>query len=195
MTEGKNTPTPWKWHCSRDEESPNLNNGSIISEQREGHAYAVAKAPRFATDEQWSHDASLIVEACNSHADLKAEVATLRASNAELVAALADRENDISALLANLRHLEEAFGETLEGEDAAIVSDIERQAKDRGALSKTERNARGGAADTLRDAASDMFDVLTRIDEVMDFSGAEYPQFDGLQEQMEAAIAKAEGRS
>ncbi|KAA0970280.1 hypothetical protein FPY71_07070 [Aureimonas fodinaquatilis] len=44
-------------------------------------------------------------------------------------------------------------------------------------------------------AAPDLLEVLKRIDSVMDFSGTQYSQFDGLQEQMLAAIAKAEGRS
>lgn len=37
------------------------NDGSIIKMKFEGHAYCIAKAPRYATDEEWKHNAELIV--------------------------------------------------------------------------------------------------------------------------------------
>lgn len=40
----------------------NENDGSIIV-KRGGIAYCIAKAPRYATDEDWSHNANIIVEA------------------------------------------------------------------------------------------------------------------------------------
>lgn len=58
------TPTPWKWH-PKDE--PNDRNGSVYSEQMQGHAYAVAMQPKYAGNVQWSEDAALIVRAVNSY--------------------------------------------------------------------------------------------------------------------------------
>lgn len=58
------TPTPWKWH-PKDE--PNERNGSVYSEQKPGHAYAVAMQPKYVGNVQWSEDAALIVRAVNSH--------------------------------------------------------------------------------------------------------------------------------
>lgn len=40
---------------------------------------------------------------------------------------LKQTEIDVGILLANLRHLEEVTGERLEGEDAAMVAQIERE--------------------------------------------------------------------
>ena len=39
------------------------NDGSIIVMRRPGHAYCLAKAPRYASDEEWEHNAALIVDA------------------------------------------------------------------------------------------------------------------------------------
>ncbi len=44
-------------------------------------------------------------------------------------------------------------------------------------------------------AAPDLLKVLKRIDAAMDFNGTCHPLFKGLQQQMQDAIAKAEGRS
>lgn len=44
-------------------------------------------------------------------------------------------------------------------------------------------------------AAPDLLKVLKRIDAAMDFNGTCHPLFNGLQKQMQDAIAKAEGRS
>ena len=42
------------------------NNGSIILERREGMAHCIAKAPRYATDEEWKHNADILVAALAS---------------------------------------------------------------------------------------------------------------------------------
>ena len=39
------------------------NDGSIIIFRRPGMAYCIAKAPRYASDEEWRHNAQLIVNA------------------------------------------------------------------------------------------------------------------------------------
>ena len=39
------------------------NDGSIIIMRRPGHAYCIAKAPRYASDEEWRHNAELIASA------------------------------------------------------------------------------------------------------------------------------------
>ncbi len=44
-------------------------------------------------------------------------------------------------------------------------------------------------------AAPELLEVLKRISSVMDFNGTCHPLFDGLQKQMQSAIAKAESRS
>lgn len=39
------------------------NDGSIIIMRRPGMAYCIAKAPRYASDEEWQHNAALIADA------------------------------------------------------------------------------------------------------------------------------------
>ena len=39
------------------------NDGSIIIQRYKGHAYCVAKAPQYASEEEWRHNADLIVKA------------------------------------------------------------------------------------------------------------------------------------
>lgn len=39
------------------------NDGSIIVMRGPGHAYCIAKAPRYASDEEWRHNAKIIVDA------------------------------------------------------------------------------------------------------------------------------------
>ncbi len=39
------------------------NDGSIIIMRQPGHAYCIAKAPRYASDEEWLHNAELIAQA------------------------------------------------------------------------------------------------------------------------------------
>jgi len=77
MAEQTFTPGPWEW-CYRTNE--NENDGSVFWMKREGHAYCVAKAPRYQTKEQWAADARLIAAsplmlealelACNTFRDL-----------------------------------------------------------------------------------------------------------------------------
>jgi hypothetical protein len=45
------------------------NDGSIIAMPFDGHAYCIAKAPRFATDEEWKHNADLIVDLISKATD------------------------------------------------------------------------------------------------------------------------------
>jgi hypothetical protein len=51
----------------RDENG--YNDGSIIAMPFDGHAYCIAKAPRFATDEEWKHNADLIVDLISNVTD------------------------------------------------------------------------------------------------------------------------------
>ena len=39
------------------------NDGSLIIMRRPGMAYCIAKAPRYASDEEWQHNAALIADA------------------------------------------------------------------------------------------------------------------------------------
>ena len=39
------------------------NDGSIFVERLPGHAYCIAKAPLYASDEEWQHNAELIIRA------------------------------------------------------------------------------------------------------------------------------------
>lgn len=39
------------------------NDGSIVIMRRPGHAYCIAKAPRYSSDEEWNLNASLIIDA------------------------------------------------------------------------------------------------------------------------------------
>lgn len=55
------TAGPWEW-CYRVNENDE-NDGSVFWMKREGHAYCVAKAPRYQTEEQWAADAALIAAA------------------------------------------------------------------------------------------------------------------------------------
>lgn len=54
-----------KYHTSRNEDG--TNNGSVYVEKYLGHCYCIAKAPRYASDEEWEHNANLIVEAVKSY--------------------------------------------------------------------------------------------------------------------------------
>lgn len=66
---GQHTQGPWKWHRRYAADS---RNGAIYAEPHEGHVYAVAMQPRYASNEQWADDAELIVRAVNAHDDLVA---------------------------------------------------------------------------------------------------------------------------
>jgi len=64
------------------------------------------------------------------------------------VEALEQRDRDIGILLANIRFLEDTLGESLEDEDASMVRQIEREHKDRSALSAggdEAKKSEGGA--------------------------------------------------
>lgn len=50
---------------SRNEDG--TNNGSVYVERYTGHAYCIAKAPKYATDEEWEHNAKLIIAAIQSY--------------------------------------------------------------------------------------------------------------------------------
>lgn len=44
-----------------------LNDGSILFFPRLGHGYCIAKAPRYATDEEWLHNANRIIKALQNY--------------------------------------------------------------------------------------------------------------------------------
>ena len=50
------------------------NGGSIIVERRPGHVYCIAKAPRYASDDEWKHNADKIVSLRDDNARLTALV-------------------------------------------------------------------------------------------------------------------------
>lgn len=54
------TPGPWEWTHRRD---GNENDGSVFWMKHEGHAYCVAKAPRYQDKKQWAANATLIAAA------------------------------------------------------------------------------------------------------------------------------------
>jgi len=58
------TSTPWKWHPQSKDQA---HTGSVYSEPRQGHAYAVAMMPRYQSVAGWEADASFIVKAVNNH--------------------------------------------------------------------------------------------------------------------------------
>lgn len=59
----EHTNPPWKWHPKSTDHD---HNGSVYSEHRTGHAYAIAMQPRYVTDEEWAITAPMIVRAVNS---------------------------------------------------------------------------------------------------------------------------------
>lgn len=61
------TPLPWSWYWRFEDGEPNC---GVFSEVRVGHAYAVARCPRYVKKAQWKQDAVFIVRACNAYADL-----------------------------------------------------------------------------------------------------------------------------
>ena len=60
MSESKFTSGPWRWHWRFEE---GVATGSVFSEPRPGHAYAVAMCPRYQSEDQWRADAALIAAA------------------------------------------------------------------------------------------------------------------------------------
>jgi hypothetical protein len=91
MTE--HTPTPYKWHPKSDADE---RNGSIYSEQRPGHAYAVAMQPRYVENNQWSQDAAFIVKAVNNHEALVVALTNARARIEYLGAAASNEKHFLS---------------------------------------------------------------------------------------------------
>jgi hypothetical protein len=81
------TELPWKWHPKSADQS---HNGSVYSERREGHAYAVAMQPQYVTDEQWKADAQLIVTTVNTYPAVEGLVKALEAIERGGVAVLLD---------------------------------------------------------------------------------------------------------
>lgn len=47
--------------CRRSDDG--RNDGSIIVQRYPGHAYCIAKAPQYASNDEWRHNAELIVKA------------------------------------------------------------------------------------------------------------------------------------
>ena len=60
----EHTQGPWKWAYRTNENDEN--DGSIFWLKYKGHAYCIAKAPRYQSKEQWEHDAARIVSAVNA---------------------------------------------------------------------------------------------------------------------------------
>ena len=52
--------------CRRSDDG--RNDGSIIIQRYPGHAYCIAKAPQYASDDEWRHNAELIVKAVAAYA-------------------------------------------------------------------------------------------------------------------------------
>jgi hypothetical protein len=66
------TAGPWKWHSRVEDlygDGP-IQSGSIFAEPIKGHAYSVAVAPKYQTEEQWRADAAAIVLWENNFDDL-----------------------------------------------------------------------------------------------------------------------------
>ena len=59
------------------------NDGSIVYFPYPGHAYCIAKAPRYASDEEWLHNATLIVELVRGAGVFLSEVGTNRQARVE----------------------------------------------------------------------------------------------------------------
>lgn len=49
------------YHCRVNEDG--TNDGSLIAEVRTGMVYCIAKAPRYATKEEWEYNCKTIIEA------------------------------------------------------------------------------------------------------------------------------------
>ena len=56
-----------KLMVSHSETQDGLNDGSIAIVSPTGCAYCIAKAPRYATDKVWKHNANLIVQAIQEY--------------------------------------------------------------------------------------------------------------------------------
>ena len=54
-----------QYHCSMNDNG--TNNGSIYIEKFPGHAYCIAKAPKYTPAQEWDHNAKLIIDAISSY--------------------------------------------------------------------------------------------------------------------------------
>lgn len=91
LLEGATTPRPWSWDWHYDADRAEAYCG-IQTEGRSitlGHAYAVARCPRYQKQERWEGDAALIVGAVQALPALLAEIERGRSSkDAALVRAV-----------------------------------------------------------------------------------------------------------
>lgn len=94
MTE--RTKGPWKWHSRLEQDLHNpclkRQTGSVFSEPIKGHAYSVAIAPQYQTEERWKADAAAIVR-WENHFDelvkaLEELIPTIRSVDQETTAAI-----------------------------------------------------------------------------------------------------------
>lgn len=60
----QHTPTPWKWYWEENTYGPDC---GILSEVTPGHAYSVARCPKYQKQDKWEADAKFIITAVNSH--------------------------------------------------------------------------------------------------------------------------------
>lgn len=74
MMSDAHTPTPWKYYW-REEDG--IADCGIFQEKRAGHAYSIARCPKYQSREQWEVNAAFIVRACNSHDKLVAALSSL----------------------------------------------------------------------------------------------------------------------
>jgi hypothetical protein len=54
-----------EYHKSRNDDG--TNNGSLFVEKYIGQRYCIAKAPKYASDEEWEHNAKTIIAALESY--------------------------------------------------------------------------------------------------------------------------------
>jgi hypothetical protein len=64
---------PWKFHGAKSEDGSN--NGSIYFEPHPGHAYCLAKAPRYVSEEEWDTFAKFVISSRKLIEDLEKKVA------------------------------------------------------------------------------------------------------------------------
>lgn len=89
----------------------------------------------------WAKDGYIVADCATHHAKHRENVARdfiiwSRTGVTALIERVAALERDVGILLANIRCLEEACGETLDGEDAEMVREIEREHDARAILAK-----------------------------------------------------------
>lgn len=69
MSDTPSTGGPWTWHNAAHDDG--RNNGSIIAYANTGRAVCVAKAPQYASKEQWAADAAFICELERENAGMR----------------------------------------------------------------------------------------------------------------------------